>query len=480
MSATSFMRVIVAGVAVTLTAFAVVDEARAADDSVHQIPVTYNDTGLSQALLLGGDYDDYGRFIFCATGGSCELIGTSIGISGKGTGITSFQLDPAGKLMSGRVYDPSGKNILVQAVPGDDGGTILVINSFSSFGDMASYPGRGLLLKLSPDGKPSWARLVAAPYKNDTLVRLHSAAQTADGSLIVTGACISGDSDERKNDIAVMKFTSDGKPVWHHCYGFDHNTYGGRLLLEADGRIRITADYAGAAGSNAHVLLVTLSADGAFQQASTLVAKGGSFYAVEIAHGADGGTLISGGFLSGDGSPGHQVAVAWLGQDGSVKTARGYGTDGGLMLVEARPLADGLALLGYTGYGPPKSHDDVGDAIAFIVDAGGDIKASAKAVARRNDSHGFSFGEFQGIEQLSRGHYRLLGDTAAFSTRGDFDLLTALWTPAAKPAPLITSTPVEIVAATVAPPKVFDGSVAIPELDVGRIDMADIKTDATH
>jgi uncharacterized delta-60 repeat protein len=199
--------------------------------------------GYSESFSESGDKDVYvvkfdteGKRAWQKTyGGSESDIAKAVTAVGGGGILVAGYTDSYGK---GRedVYilyiDKDGKEIWSKAIGGKeedkaydisltaDGGFVVV-------GSTASY-GKGrddfYILKFDGDGKLQWDKI----YGGGESDVLHAVTPTRDGGFVVAGETKSFDSKHK--DIDIIKYSKNGKQVWHKIFGFDSKEWANDII----------------------------------------------------------------------------------------------------------------------------------------------------------------------------------------------------------------------------------------------------------
>ena len=106
------------------------------------------------------------------------------------------------------------------------------------------------VVKLDQNGKKLWAKTFGGTY-NDVL---YGVTPTIDGGIVAVGKTRSYNSEQ--TDLTVMKFSSDGKVLWHKIYGFKYYEYGNAVTSTRDGGFMLVGgtNTLGKGGHSAYVL----------------------------------------------------------------------------------------------------------------------------------------------------------------------------------------------------------------------------------
>jgi hypothetical protein len=89
------------------------------------------------------------------------------------------------------------------------------------------------VMKLDQSGKHLWAKTFGGKY-NDSL---HGVTGTFDGGFVAVGKTRSYKS--KQTDLTVMKFSAEGKLLWHKIYGFKYYEYANAVTSTLDGGFMI-------------------------------------------------------------------------------------------------------------------------------------------------------------------------------------------------------------------------------------------------
>lgn len=119
----------------------------------------------------------------------------------------------------------------------EDGGCILVGESWSSDGDVPSNAGQGdfWMVKLDPDGALQWTKSFGGSQTENP----RAIKRTSDGGYIVTGVTNSSDGDitghQGLDDVWVVKVSAMGELLWQRTYGGSNTDSGNDVITYPDG-----------------------------------------------------------------------------------------------------------------------------------------------------------------------------------------------------------------------------------------------------
>lgn len=175
---------------------------------------------------IGGERDEYAGGIAGTDDGGAVVVGDSESF-GKGSykDIYIAKLDKNGNTVSARTVGGKKTEEAHALTRLRDGNLALVGMREVKGGNYEDF----FLMKLDQNGKKIWART----YGAEDYDALRGVAPTIDGGLVAVGETRSYGSEQ--TDLTVMKFTGDGKLIWHKIYGFKYYEYGNAVAMTRDG-----------------------------------------------------------------------------------------------------------------------------------------------------------------------------------------------------------------------------------------------------
>ena len=112
------------------------------------------------------------------------------------------------------------------------------------------------VMKFDENGERLWNKTFGE-YDDDSLMDV---APTSDGGIVTVGKTRSYGSEQE--DLTVMKFSTDGKVLWHKVYGFKYNEYGNAITTTKNGEV-IVAGGTSTLGKGSHsVYMLALDNNG--------------------------------------------------------------------------------------------------------------------------------------------------------------------------------------------------------------------------
>jgi uncharacterized delta-60 repeat protein len=179
---------------------------------------------------FGGDRDEFAGGIAGTNDGGVLIVGDSESFSKKGIkDIYIVRLNKEGKLLS-EAHLGGSKTEEAKALSRTADGNFVMVGSreVDRAGDADFF-----LLKLNQKGKTLWAKNVGGKYDDV----LHAVTPTPDGGIVTTGVTRSYGSEQ--TDLSVLRFTKEGKLLWHKIYGFEYYDEGHAVTMTKDGGFMI-------------------------------------------------------------------------------------------------------------------------------------------------------------------------------------------------------------------------------------------------
>jgi uncharacterized delta-60 repeat protein len=179
---------------------------------------------------FGGDRDEFAGGIAGTNDGGALIVGDSESFSKKGIkDIYIVRLNKEGKLLS-EAHLGGSKTEEAKALSRTADGNFVMVGSreVDRAGDADFF-----LLKLNQKGKTLWAKNVGGKYDDV----LHAVTPTPDGGIVTTGVTRSYGSEQ--TDLSVLRFTKEGKLLWHKIYGFEYYDEGHAVTMTKDGGFMI-------------------------------------------------------------------------------------------------------------------------------------------------------------------------------------------------------------------------------------------------
>ena len=154
------------------------------------------------------------------------------------------KVDGFGNLVWEQAFGGTGIDIAYDIAKTDDGGFVVVGNTFSEDGDISKHHGESdiWMIKVDEDGGLVWEKT----YGGTHFDLAQAVIQSNDGGFYITGNSKSSDEDATantgENDIWVLKITSSGNLVWQQSFGGVGLDFAFDLVENADGSILVVGE----------------------------------------------------------------------------------------------------------------------------------------------------------------------------------------------------------------------------------------------
>jgi hypothetical protein len=154
------------------------------------------------------------------------------------------KVDEFGNLIWERAFGGTGIEVAYDITKTDDGGFVVVGNTFSDDGDISKNHGESdiWIIKVDADGNMEWEKT----YGGSQFDLAQAVIQSMDGGFYITGNTKSSDEDTTinsgENDIWVIKTTSSGNLVWQQSFGGGGLDFAFDLVENPDGSILVVGE----------------------------------------------------------------------------------------------------------------------------------------------------------------------------------------------------------------------------------------------
>lgn len=174
---------------------------------------------------IGGDRDEYAGGIAGTDDGGALVVGSSESFGRGDKDVYIARLDKDGNTL--KAFTVGGKqNDEARALTRmRDGNMAMVGMREVKGGNYEDF----FIMKLDQNGNQLWAHT----YGDIGYDALNGVTPTVDGGIVAVGETRSYGSEQ--TDLTVMKFTNEGKLVWHKIYGFKYYEYGNAATTTTDG-----------------------------------------------------------------------------------------------------------------------------------------------------------------------------------------------------------------------------------------------------
>ena len=178
---------------------------------------------------IGGERDEHAGGIAGTNDGGALVVGDTGSYGKRYKDIYIAKLNKDGKVLSSHTIGGEKGEEANGLARLKDGNFALVGMREMDDGNYKDF----FVMKLDQNGKNLWAKTFGGIY-NDSL---HGVTGTADGGFVAVGKTRSYGSEQ--TDLTVMKFTSEGKLLWHKIYGFKYYEYANAVTTTEDGGFMI-------------------------------------------------------------------------------------------------------------------------------------------------------------------------------------------------------------------------------------------------
>ncbi len=376
----------------------------------HQRPHAFFPVGKTQAqktpgFLLGGKGTDLGTDVICRDDGGCYFFGQTKGSFSPSADMLALYTAPGGSTEWSRRYGgPFAEKM--HAVANAPGGGFLLAGSTQSHlaaqdpGKESALPPRPLLIRIAPDGQPSWGAVITGG-----LARIMDAIATPAGDYVLAGYARHG----KRLRAAVVKLDKNGRPIWSYSYRLNGQaTTANAVARSEDGRLMMVGAVLTGEAHEPRAFALALGGDGNPRRAVTYAGERSLYFARK-----NGGSFL----LGGQTRPRHGPLLAvQIDPAGHTQWAYEYQADPPVTpLSMTRTDKDGFLVTGSTRAGGHR-----GGVAALFGPAGKpvtDLYVGGNGVA-----------EFLGASERAPGHYVLWGDTTRFGAR-KVDMMGVRWSP---------------------------------------------------
>ncbi|WP_309497459.1 PQQ-binding-like beta-propeller repeat protein [Sulfurovum sp.] len=198
------------------------------DKDIYAAKVTL-DGKLVWEKAIGGNRDEHAGGIAGTDDGGVLIVGDTESIEKRYKDIYIVKLDKDGQSLVSHTIGGEKSEEAHSLARMKDGHFALVGMREMSNGNYADF----FVMKLDQNGKYVWTKTFGGTY-NDSL---HGVTGTVDGGFVAVGKTRSYKSEQ--TDLTVMKFSAEGKLLWHKIYGFKYYEYGNAVTGTKDGGFMI-------------------------------------------------------------------------------------------------------------------------------------------------------------------------------------------------------------------------------------------------
>jgi len=195
---------------------------------------------------IGGERDENAGGIAGTDDGGVLLVGDTESYGKRYKDIYIARLDKGGNLLSSHTIGGEKVEKANALTRMKDGNFAMVGMRELDNGNYQDF----FVLKMDQNGKKIWAKTFGGAYHDV----LYGVTPTIDGGIVAVGKTRSYGSEQ--TDLTVMKFSSEGKVLWHKIYGFKYYEYGYAVTSTKDGGFMLVGgtNTLGKGGHSAYIL----------------------------------------------------------------------------------------------------------------------------------------------------------------------------------------------------------------------------------
>ena len=203
------------------------------DRDIYVAKISLDGKGIWQTTF-GKERAEYGRAIAGTDDGGAIVVGETESFGNGYKDIYIVKMDKDGRMLSEQKMGGE-KEELVRGLTRTLDGSLVMVGSreIDRVGDSDFF-----ILKMDQDAKKIWARTYGGEYEDI----LNAVTPTLDGGIVAAGTTRSWGSAE--TDLTVLKFSKEGKLIWHKIYGYKHYDFANAVTVTREG------DFIIAGGSN--------------------------------------------------------------------------------------------------------------------------------------------------------------------------------------------------------------------------------------
>ncbi len=194
------------------------------DRDIYVAKISLDGKGIWQATF-GKERAEYGRAIAGTDDGGALVVGETESFGNGYKDIFIVKVDAKGHMISEKVMGGE-KEELVRGLTRTIDGSLVMVGSreIDRVGDSDFF-----VLKMDQDGKKIWARTYGGEYEDI----LNGVTPTLDGGIVAAGSTRSWGS--KQTDLTVLKFSKEGKLIWHKIYGYKRYDFANAVTVTRNG-----------------------------------------------------------------------------------------------------------------------------------------------------------------------------------------------------------------------------------------------------
>jgi len=194
------------------------------DRDIYVAKISLDGKGIWQATF-GKERAEYGRAIAGTDDGGAIVAGETESFGNGYKDIFLVKVDKDGHMVSEKVIGGE-KEELVRGMTRTLDGSLVLVGSreIDRVGDSDFF-----VLKMDQNGKKIWARTYGGEYEDI----LNGVTPTLDGGIVAAGSTRSWGS--KQTDLTVLKFSQNGKLIWHKIYGYKRYDFANAVTVTREG-----------------------------------------------------------------------------------------------------------------------------------------------------------------------------------------------------------------------------------------------------
>jgi len=194
------------------------------DRDIYVAKISLDGKGIWQTTF-GKERAEYGRAIAGTDDGGALVVGETESFGNGYKDIFIVKVDAKGHMVSEKVMGGE-KEELVRGLTRTRDGSLVMVGSreIDRVGDSDFF-----VLKMDQNGKKIWARTYGGEYEDI----LNGVTATLDGGIVAAGSTRSWGS--KQTDLTVLKFSKEGKLIWHKIYGYKRYDFANAVTVTRNG-----------------------------------------------------------------------------------------------------------------------------------------------------------------------------------------------------------------------------------------------------
>jgi hypothetical protein len=194
------------------------------DRDIYVAKLSLSGKGIWQATF-GRERAEYGRAIAGTDDGGALVVGETESFGNGYKDIFIVKIDKNGHMLSEKKVGGE-KEELVRGLTRTLDGSLVMVGSreIDRAGDSDFF-----VMKMDQNGNKIWARTYGGEYEDI----LNAVTPTLDGGIVAAGSTRSWGS--KQTDLTVLKFSRNGKLIWHKIYGYKRYDFANAVTVTREG-----------------------------------------------------------------------------------------------------------------------------------------------------------------------------------------------------------------------------------------------------